>query len=87
VIDTAVETENGVYIDTIRSRIPDVVTVPDSALIELGGNICYGFDTGQTFDSIVVMGLTEGFSAYTIGSLIGVAIAVYCPNYFDEIPV
>jgi uncharacterized lipoprotein NlpE involved in copper resistance len=75
-----------VFIETIRTRIPDVSTVPDADLITLGDSICYGFDTGQTFDSLTLMGLAEGFSAYTIGSLIGVSIASYCPEHFDQIP-
>jgi hypothetical protein len=77
---------DGVFIDTVRARITDVDDVPDEMLISLAGSICYGFDTGSTFDSLALLGITEGFSPYAIGSLIGASVAAYCPDHLDLIP-
>jgi Protein of unknown function (DUF732) len=68
-------------LELMRDRAPELNSVPDSTIKDLMHAQCEGLDNGLTIDQIIGFGLDTGLSPQAVGSTLGAAIAVYCPQY------
>ncbi|MFF2113798.1 DUF732 domain-containing protein [Rhodococcus koreensis] len=64
------------------------ITFPSTEqAIGLGHHICTEFGGGATFDSVFTEGREQSdLDDYHVGYVIGGAVAIYCPQFVDELP-
>jgi hypothetical protein len=73
--------ENSTYLAKMHSSPYGTQGNTDAELITMAHNVCGAFDNARTVKQIAASfwGLTE----YQEGYLLGAAVSVYCPNYWN----
>jgi hypothetical protein len=68
------------FLDAVRSRAPEVVTVTDSTLIATGRQVCDSLNAGLPIERVLQLGLDSGLSSTTVAAVAAGAVVFYCPG-------
>lgn len=80
---TAAEVE-GVYLLALHTQEPTLTAIADGDLVDLGYAICTALDTGSSFEVVAAIGLSSGMAPEVNGTIIGGAVAAFCPDHTAE---
>lgn len=73
------------FVVAYHTNVVDPESTPDQ-IIELGYTVCQGFNSGMTFEDEVTLLEAAGYGVGEPGTIIGAAIASFCPGNASAIP-
>lgn len=76
---TQAQSTEDIYLDVITSEYPQLNTMGDSYLLELGYLICDSIDEGMTLLDFGLMVMEMNLDEYMMGYVGGAAISAFCP--------
>lgn len=82
-------TRDEVYLDTLKSKLPQLNDSNDDALIDAGREVCdYFEDFGSSLTSLGILTeqfYAQGFSEQETATIFVVSTTAYCPEVKDEL--
>ena len=72
-------TDEDLYLSVITSEYPQLNTLGDSYLLNLGYTMCNAIDEGMTLVDFGLMVIGMGIDEYMMGYIGGAAIQAFCP--------
>ncbi|AXH49429.1 hypothetical protein SEA_CROSBY_41 [Streptomyces phage Crosby] len=72
------------YLAAARAVAPNLESVPDADLIDLGQSVCGAFDAGVGTAEVGVTMISSGLDATASGAVVGAATSTLCPEHEDD---
>ena len=67
------------YLGLIYNSYPEVRSMGDRQVVDLGHNLCDEIDSGMTLPQLALLAMEYGVDSEMLGFITGSAIAAYCP--------
>lgn len=87
--DLSVEDLEAIYLLTVRKQLrenyPDIDSISDADLLEVGKAPCGLLDDGLSVEDIYAAMIAEDVDADFGGVIVGAGVAAFCPEYQDEL--
>jgi len=70
------------FLDLIQANFPGV---DNAAALRLGHSICSALNAGASLTDVGQVIINNGFSASDAGTLVGLSVGAFCPQYESDI--